>query len=319
MRTVYSIGEALIDFIPQQKGVALKEVTHFERVPGGAPANVAAGIARLGGNSAFVGKLGDDAFGHCIVDALKDCGVDTAHIRMTKQAGTALAFVTLAHDGNRDFAFYRNPAADMLLEPSEVDTTAFCERDILHFGSVDLIEAPVKYAHVEAIRAMRAIGGLISFDPNVRLPLWPDAESCRKAILEFLPLADLVKVSDEELPFLTGNSDEAAAVRCLMVGSVKAVIVTRGPNGAVLYVGEKIVEAPGFSVNVVDTTGAGDAFVAAFLYCLAQYDVALERIGEAELHECLTFSNAAAALTTTGYGAIAAMPSLDDVLNRLKC
>lgn len=318
MHKIYTMGEALIDFIPAEKGVALKAVSHFERVPGGAPANVAAGIARLGGSSAFIGKVGEDAFGHCIIDALKACGVDTSLMLTTKASGTALAFVTLDEHGDRDFAFYRNPAADMLLTPEEIDPAWFGASDILHFGSVDLIEAPVKYAHIKAIDAARAAGALISFDPNVRLPLWPTPEACRQAILEFLPKADLIKISDDELPFITGIEDTDQALTALFTGSVKAVVLTMGSAGAMLVTPGYRAEAPGFAVKPVDTTGAGDAFVAALLHQLALRQVRPEALKPGDALEILQFANAAGAITTQARGAISALPGLEAVQEMLE-
>lgn len=313
MHKIYTLGEALIDFIPEEKGVALKTVSHFERVPGGAPANVAAGIARLGGDSAFIGKVGEDAFGHCIIDALKACGVDTGLMLTTRECGTALAFVTLDEHGDRDFAFYRNPAADMLLSPEEIDPAWFHAADILHFGSVDLIEAPVKYAHIKAIDAARTAGTLVSFDPNVRLPLWPTPEACRQAILEFLPKADLVKISDDELPFITGIENPAEALASLFVGAVKTVVLTKGGDGAAFITQDFTAESPGYKVTPVDTTGAGDAFVAALLYQLAQRQIRPDALKPGDALEILQFANAAGALTTQAKGAIAALPGVEAV------
>ena len=171
----------------------LKNVVGFKKEAGGAPANVACAVTKLGGSSAFIGKLGMDAFGDFLVDTLNEVGVDTQHVLRTTEANTALAFVSLKADGDRDFSFYRNPSADMLLTEDEIDGDWFAKRDILHYCSVDLIEAPVKYAHLKAIHAMKAAGGLISFDPNVRLPLWANHEQCRQTILQFIPLSHLVK------------------------------------------------------------------------------------------------------------------------------
>ena len=211
MKKVISIGEALIDFIPNQKGCELKHVTGFERVVGGAPANVSAVVAKLGGKSNFISKLGEDAFGDHIIEILKDANVNTDYILRTDKANTGLAFVSLKEDGNRDFSFYRNPSSDMLLEESELKQEWFEDCYCLHFCSVDLIECPMKNTHKKAIEYALQNKSIISFDPNVRLPLWDSEESCREAILEFLPLAHIVKISDEELEFITGynNIDEA--------------------------------------------------------------------------------------------------------------
>lgn len=314
MSKVFTMGEALIDFIPDRKGVELKEVESFKKAAGGAPANVACAVARLGGKSGFIGKLGADPFGDFLVDILRSEGVDLQHLIQTKEANTALAFVSLKADGNRDFSFYRNPSADMLLHESEIGDDWFKSDDILHFCSVDLIEAPVKYAQKRALENAKAAGALISFDPNVRLPLWPDAESCRQAILAFLPYADVVKISDEELEFITGIKDEAAAVQSLFVGDVKHVIYTLGPNGAVWVTKEFSVNVPGLKVNAIDTTGAGDAFIGSLLYQIAQEPQLIRSgITEQQALSMLTFSNKAAAITTTRNGAIASLPTIQEI------
>lgn len=317
MGALYSIGEVLIDFIPLQKGVALKDVVSFERTPGGAPANVAATVAKLGGISHMISKIGDDAFGQFLLDQLAGVGVKTDKLLKTKEANTALAFVSLCEDGERDFSFYRNPSADLLLSENEIEEAWFDEGDILHFCSVDLIESPMKYAHRKAIKQAQEKGCLISFDPNVRLPLWDDWETCREAILEFLPEADLVKISDEELSFITGIEDEAKAISSLFIGRVKVVICTKESRGSVLYIGNSKYEADGFSVHVQDTTGAGDAFIGAFLYHLLKHDVKssqLEAFCKKYHDELLSFANACGALTTTGKGAIYSLPTQEQIV-----
>ena len=214
MKKLLAIGEALIDFIPAQRDCLLKEVEQFTRVCGGAPANVAAAAAKLGGDSSLISQLGRDAFGDYIVDTLADAGVDTGKICRTDRANTALAFVSLKADGNRDFSFYRKPSADMLLEPEQLEEAWFANAGVLHFGSVSLIDAPIQKTHRRAISLAKEHGAIVSFDPNIRLPLWDSPETCQARVQEFLPFADIVKLSDEELEFVTGESDirTAAAV-----------------------------------------------------------------------------------------------------------
>ncbi|CAM3399087.1 MULTISPECIES: carbohydrate kinase family protein [Saccharibacillus] len=311
MSRLYAIGEVLIDFIPLQTGCALKDVTAFERAPGGAPANVAAAAAKYGASAAVLTKLGTDAFGDFLLDALRQAGVDTRHIRRTSEANTGLAFVSLQANGERDFSFYRNPSADLLLSESEIDAQLFEAGDILHFGSVDLVESPMKQAHRKAIRAVKASGGLISFDPNVRLPLWTDPEDCRRAILEFLPTAHLVKISDEELTFITGIEDEETAIASLFRGDVQAVVYTRGPGGAQLHTAAGRYASPGFAVDARDTTGAGDAFVGGLLLHLLERGANpsnLTALLDRHHDQMLRFANASGALTTTSKGAISALP-----------
>ena len=321
MKKIISIGEALIDFIPNEKGVSLKDVENFLRVAGGAPLNVAATVAKLGGKSQILTKLGIDSFGDHIIEEVKPLGVDTSKVLRTKDANTALAFVSLKEDGERDFSFYRNPSADMLLNESEIDEDVFKEGGILHFCSVSLIEAPIKYAHKKAIEFAKKYNCLISFDPNVRLPLWDSKEACREAILEFLPLSNIVKISDEELEFITGISDEKEALNSLFKGDVKMIIYTKGTNGAEFITKERKVFSPSFKVKAQDTTGAGDSFIGSFLYQVAEEDNTLETLAtlpEERIKEILTFSNGTAALTVCKKGAIGALPNKDEVLTLIK-
>ncbi|CAM3040304.1 carbohydrate kinase [Paenibacillus sediminis] len=313
MSTVFTIGEALIDFIPAVKGVELKSVDSFQKAAGGAPANVACAVSKLGGRSAFIGKLGADAFGDFLVDTMKGIGVDTSFVLRTDEANTALAFVSLKADGNRDFSFYRNPSADMLLSEEEIGDW-FSVGDILHFCSVDLIEAPVKYAHFKAIRTAKSAGAIISFDPNVRLPLWRDPEECRRTILEFLPLSHIVKISDEELTFITGIEDEKEAIASLFVGDVQHVVYTRGAEGAAWFTKEFEVSVPGNLVDAEDTTGAGDSFIGALLFQLHLLTDVQQQISRERAEELLTFANAAAAITTTRPGAIPSLPTFSEVV-----
>ncbi|MEH7548646.1 fructokinase [Neobacillus bataviensis] len=321
MRTMYSIGEVLIDFIPLQKGKALKDVVEFERAPGGAPANVAAAVAKYGGRASMITKLGNDAFGDFLLEQLQQAGVMTDNISRTSEANTGLAFVSLRADGERDFSFYRKPSADLLLHESEIEENWFEEGDILHFCSVDLVESPMKQAHVKAIRLAKDKGSIISFDPNVRLPLWEHPEACRNTILEFIPNAHLVKISDEELEFITGIDEVDRAIQSLFVGDVKAVIFTKGSQGAELYVKGQQFQSSGFAVDVQDTTGAGDAFIGGFLYKLLETNVRQQNLEEV-LHkyhqEILTYANASGALTTTGKGAISSLPTKEEIIQLLQ-
>ena len=320
MKKVIAIGEALIDFIPHEKGRALNDVENFLRVPGGAPLNVAAAVAKLGGKSQMLTKLGQDGFGDAILNEVKPLGVDVSRISRTNEANTALAFVSLREDGERDFSFYRNPSADMLLSAEEICVEDFNEKDILHFCSVSLIDAPIKEAHRRAIEIAKEKGCLISFDPNVRLPLWKNPEDCRKAILEFLPLSNIVKISDEELEFITGIKDEKEALNFLLTGDVKVIIYTKGTNGAEFITKERVIFSPSFKVSAQDTTGAGDSFIGSLLYQVAEGEYSLEELvtlSEEKVQEILTFSNATAALTVCKKGAIGALPLKEEVLAKI--
>ena len=315
MAKVFTMGEALIDFAPIESGKGLKDITGFKKLPGGAPANVAACVAKLGGESAFIGMLGEDGFGDFLVEILANEKVDTSYVKRTAKANTGLAFVALSSEGEREFSFYRNPSADMLLNEYDIDKSWFNEGDILHFCSVDLIEAPVKYAHKKAIKYIKEECGIVSFDPNVRKNLWNDLEECKNTINEFIPFADILKISDEELEFITDISDVNEAIKSLFIGDVKVVLYTKGKDGVDLYTKDNFISVEGFKVEVVDTTGAGDSFIGAFLYSLASKKI---DINDAEsIKYVCRFSNAVAALTTTKNGAISALPTLDEVTSIL--
>jgi fructokinase len=270
------MGELLIDFVSVTTGTSIKDAPAFTKAPGGAPANVAVGVRRLGRTSGFIGKVGRDDFGLFLGETLAREGVDTRGVRYEDKARTMLAFVSLRPDGEREFMFYRHPSADMLLDPGEVDASVIREARVFHHGSISLITEPSRSATLAAVEAARASGALVSYDPNLRLPLWPTPDEARATILAAARWADLIKVSEEELAFLTGADDVADGVRRLRraVPAECAIVVTRGRLGCALAVGGPSgrsecgglwLEVPGFDVRTVDTTGAGDAFVAGLL------------------------------------------------------
>lgn len=313
MRKVYTIGEALIDFIPHEIGVAMNEVESFKRAPGGAPANVAATIAKLGGNSSFIGQVGEDQFGYFLERVLAENKVDVRHMLHTDEANTALAFVALKEGGERDFAFFRKPSADMLLDRKYIKTIDFKAHDILHFCSVSLIESAVKYSHIEAIEKVKKRDGLIVFDPNVRKNLWDDQDLYAKTIREFIPYADVLKVSDDEIKFITGKKTVEEGIQYLLSGSIKLLILTKGKDGVTFFTSEKEVSVPGFNVHSIDTTGAGDSFIGAFLYQFSSKGQHLSRLTSEELYDMGVFANAVAAIVTTKNGAISALPTIEEV------
>lgn len=309
MKKVVAIGELLIDFVPQQKGCALDEVTHFERVAGGAPANVAAAVARLGGSAAMISQVGQDAFGTHILKVLEGNGVDCAAVFRTDRANTGLAFVSLDATGNREFSFFRNPSADLFLDESQITPDLFQDCAALHFCSVDLVDWPVRQAHQRAITLAREAGALISFDPNVRLPLWNSPADCQAAIQTFLPCAGLVKLSDDEVEFVTGCTDERAAAKQLFENGCKLLLVTRGANGSAVYTPQTEVFAETLSVPVTDTTGAGDSFIGSFLYQLTRDGIGandLVTLPQERLEAYLRFSAQYASLTVQHKGAVMA-------------
>ena len=310
-RILFSIGEALIDMIPSRVGCSFDEVPAFSPRVGGAPANVCAAAARLGGRSALLSQLGDDPFGHKIARALAGCGVELSHLEFTNKASTALSFVSLAENGERTFSFCRKPSADLLYAPEQIDPGWFSQAFALHFCSVSLVESPMREAHKAAIAAARQAGALVSFDPNLRFPLWPDREALYRTVWEFLPQADILKVSDEELEFLTGTTDIEKALPKLFTGHVQLVVYTCGSAGAYAYTRT----AQGFAavkpVKAVDTTGAGDGFIGSFLWQLCRDGVTVDSLpsaAPAQLEQWLAFSNRYCGESVQRYGAIASYP-----------
>lgn len=315
MRRLFSIGEALIDFIPNITNANLKDVQTFTKQIGGAPCNVACTVQKLGQQAYMITQLGNDAFGDSIIETISSIGVDVSKVYRTNEANTALAFVSLTEAGERDFSFYRKPSADMLFEPSFVNDIDVNENDVVHFCSVDLVDSPMRNAHYQLITKTLNANGTVVFDPNVRLPLWDNAEDLRKTIHTFLPLAHIVKVSDEELEFITGIHDENEAIQSLFTGNVTVVIYTKGADGAALYLKNGINHYhSGYKVKPVDTTGAGDAFIGAVISRILATDVLnLTQLFENEGEEILAFSNRVAAIVTTKYGAINSLPTLQEV------
>lgn len=311
---IVSFGEMLIDFVPTVSGVSLAEAPGFLKAPGGAPANVAIAVTRLGGRSAFVGKLGDDEFGHMLAGILKENGVNCDGINFDQGARTALAFVTLRADGEREFMFYRNPSADMLLKPEELNLELIRSAKVFHYGSISLIVEPCRSAHLEAMQVAKDAGALLSYDPNLRLPLWPSPEEAREQIKSIWDKADIIKVSDVELEFLTGSDkidDENAMT--LWHPNLTLLLVTLGEHGCRYYTKHFHGHVEAFHVNTVDTTGAGDSFVGALLCNIVDDRSILE--DEGKLRKVLKFANACGAITTTKKGAIPALPTEADVLS----
>ncbi|GLJ38862.1 hypothetical protein SUGI_0792130 [Cryptomeria japonica] len=314
---VVCFGEMLIDFVPTVGGLSLAEAPAYKKAPGGAPANVAVSVARLGGSSAFIGKVGEDEFGYMLADILEKNNVNNKGMRFDAGARTALAFVTLRADGEREFMFYRNPSADMLLLESELEVDLIKQAKILHYGSISLIAEPCRSAHLAAMKIAKDAGVVLSYDPNLRLPLWPSAQAAREGILSIWDSADIIKVSEDEIIFLTEGEDpyDDAVVRKLFHPNLKLLLVTEGQEGSRYYTKEFSGRVKGMKVEAVDTTGAGDAFVGGMLSQLAS-DLSLYQ-DEKRLREALKFANACGALTVKERGAIPALPSKEAVLEAL--
>ncbi|MDW7982222.1 MAG: PfkB family carbohydrate kinase [Thermomicrobium sp.] len=314
MFDVVSCGELLIDFVALQRGVRLAEASAFRRAAGGAPANVAVGVARLGRRAAFLGQVGDDDFGHFLANTLRRAGVDVRGLCFTPLARTALAFVSVRADGERDFLFYRHPSADMLWRPDDVEREVVRATRVLHFGSISLIGEPARSATLAAVAEARTSGALISYDPNLRLALWPSPQAARDGILLGWREAEVIKLSEEELEFLTGTR-APEVLRGFWHERLRLVVVTHGAAGCTYLTANGQGTVPGFPVRVVDTTGAGDGFVAGLLVGL------LERPGDWSLHELeqvVRFANAVGALVCTRRGAIPALPTRSRVQRFLR-
>jgi fructokinase len=308
MSDVVCLGELLIDFVPQTNGLALADSPGFLKAPGGAPGNVAVGLVRLGVPSGFLGMVGNDPFGHFLRDTLKNDNVDTTGLRLSDKAKTALAFVTLKADGDREFMFYRDPSADMLYASADVDEAAIRAAKILHYGSISLISEPSRSATLHAIEIAKAAGVRVSCDPNLREALWPNLDAAREGLRLAISKASLVKISDYEVEFLTGSTDLAAGARSLWHDGVEIMAVTKGPHGSILMTADTTVDVPGFPVQAVDTTGAGDGFTAGLLAGLLGR-ASIATLDKDTLYALARRANAVGALTTQKRGAIPALPT----------
>ncbi len=312
------MGEALIDFVPLQSGVSLIEAPAFKKAAGGAPANVAAGLARLGMHSAFVGKVGSEPFGRFLEKTFGDAGVDVSRMIFDKKVKTGLAFVALKPGGVPEFTFYRDPSADMLLEPSELDSDFIARSRVFHYGSISMISEPSRLATRGAAKIALDAGAIVSYDPNYRPSLWESSAQAKAGMIEGLEFAHVVKVSEEELAFLTGLDclETGASELLKMAGNASVVFVTRGPDGCFWATRNEQGSSPGFKVEPTDTTGAGDAFVAGTLFKLLEMDITPRRMGElsaAQLGPICRFANAMGAIVATKLGAIQSMPTITEV------
>ena len=312
MGKIIALGEALIDFMPRETGVSLAEVSGFIKAPGGAPANVAVCASRLGAKAMVITQLGTDAFGDYLTQIICEAGVDVSAILRTDEAPTSLAFVSLKADGERDFLFYRSPAADLMLEPESIEERWFSSGDILHFCSVALAGEPMRRSHSRAIELAQKRGMMVSFDVNLRFPLWNDAEELRRMVMCFLPGVSLLKAGHEELSFLTGEDHDAGIAKILEL--VPSVLVTYGKNGAALFSKGRRVFHPGYDTPAVDTTGAGDAFIGSFLTSLLESQVVdVLSLSDGSVYKMLERAHAVASLVVASKGAMNAMPNMDQV------
>ncbi|UOF91083.1 aminoimidazole riboside kinase [Fodinisporobacter ferrooxydans] len=308
MNGVISLGEALIDFIPLDS-----ENSTYQKSPGGAPANVAVGIAKLGGKSTFLGKVGNDVLGVFLRDTLETHGVDVRQMPLAEEARTGLVFVTLDRSGERSFSFYIQPSADTFLNEQDVKESIFQEHKILHIGSISLIREPARSATKKAVRLAKQAGMLVSYDPNLRLSLWEDAATAKEGILSLLGEADVLKLSEEELEFLTGHKDLEAGLEALEHYGIPLRFVTMGGEGCMVSFKGKTTHVPAWKVEAIDTTGAGDAFVSGILYCLNQAERSLLALEHEDMVQMVRFAAVSGALAASTKGAMTALPTLEQV------
>ncbi len=312
MPTAVCIGELLIDFVSTVKDVGLAGCPPFVGAAGGAPANVAVGLARLGVSCGFVGKVGDDPFGAFLRRTLDDNSVDATHLRRAPGARTTLAFNATRSDGKKDVFFYRNPGADTLLHPDDIDEPFISSARMLHFGSVSLSHSPSREATLRAVEIAQAHQLRISYDPNLRLMLWDSPAEARRCIWQAMPAAEVVKLAEEEWEFITGAAGLEAGSKKILAAGPRLVVVTRGDQGCYYDNGRARGYLPGFMVDAVEPLGAGDGFVAAMLAALLEADD-VAALSADDLDAILTTANAAGALTTRRAGVIPALPTRDEI------
>lgn len=313
---VTALGELLIDFT--ENGNSEQGNPLMEANPGGAPCNMLSMIQKLGGTTAFIGKVGKDMFGRQLREAVESVGIDTRNLMEDEEVHTTLAFVHTFPDGDRDFSFYRNPGADMMLTKEEIQEDLIRNSKVFHFGTLSSTHEGVREATRYAIDVAKEAGCLVSFDPNLRPPLWKTLEDARKEIEYGLSKTDILKISDNEVEFLCGTSDYDEGAKMLIEKyNIPFVCVTLGKDGSRAYYKGMHVEVPGFvQKNTIETTGAGDTFCGCMLHYIIQHG--LEDLTEEDLRELLTFANAAASVITTRKGALAVMPSKEEVEELLR-
>ncbi len=310
---IICLGEALIDFIAVESGKKLIEVESFKKVAGGAPANVAVGVSKLGKKSAFLGRLGDDEFGYFLRDRIKEAGVDCSQLQFDKQARTGLAFISLSTPNTREFLFYRNPSADTRLDLKEFGNGFIENTKVFHFGSITLINEPSKSSTLKAVKIAKDAGAVISYDPNLRLELWPNAKTAKKEINATLPLADVVKVNDEELFFLTGKDDVKKAMDEILFKGPRLCLVTQGEKGCYYKTNNYFGKFNAYKVDTVDSTGCGDSFVSGILVKIIDNDFKKNILNKDIMLSTIKFASGAAAITSTKKGVISSLPNKNEV------
>jgi fructokinase len=310
---VVALGELLIDFT--ENGKSLQGNMIMEANPGGAPCNVLSMLSRLGKKTAFIGKIGNDIFGSQLEKVLHEVGIDTKGLKRDDTVNTTLAFVHTKKDGDREFSFYRNPGADMMLEKSDLEEDILKRCKIFHFGSLSMTHKLCREATEKAVSIAESNGAVISFDPNLRSVLWNDIEEARRQIKYGLRHCNILKISDNEIQWLTGESNYDRAVEKIQAKfNIPMILLSMGKSGSRVYMGELRVEQPAYiQKNTIETTGAGDTFCACILYFVLEYG--WRNYQREELDRILVFANAAASIITTRKGALRVMPSKSEIEN----
>ncbi|HIY63614.1 MAG TPA: carbohydrate kinase [Candidatus Mediterraneibacter stercoripullorum] len=307
---VTALGELLIDF--PMYGQSDQGNNLFEACPGGAPCNVLALLNKMGKKTAFIGKVGQDQFGTLLKETITEAGIDASGLVIDPEVNTTLAFVHTFPDGDREFSFYRNPGADMMLRPEEVNTELIAQTKIFHFGTLSMTHDTVREATKKALAAAKENGCLISFDPNLRPPLWSSLDLAKEQMEYGFAQCDILKISDNEIQFVSGKEDYDEGIAYLQEKyHIPLILLTMGKEGSRAYYKGMRVERPGFTVKAIETTGAGDTFCGSSLNYIVEHG--FNDLTEDQLGELLTFANAAAALVTTKKGAIRSMPERTEV------
>ena len=308
---VTALGELLIDFT--ESGLSPQGNPLLEVNPGGAPCNVLSMLQNLGHKTAFLGKVGQDTFGDLLADAITKCGIETRGLLRDRHVHTTLAYVHTLPGGDRSFSFYRKPGADIMLEAEEMDEELLTGCRIFHFGTLSLTDEPCRTATQIAVHTARQAGAILSFDPNLREPLWDDLKEAKRQIEWGLAQCDILKISDNEVLFMTGETDfeKGAALLLDRFPNIRLLNITAGSDGSHCFYGGRHVYASGFKVRTIETTGAGDTFCACVLHDVLQNG--LDDRTDESLSAMLRFANAAAAIVTTRKGALRAMPTLPEI------
>ncbi|MBQ3774147.1 MAG: carbohydrate kinase [Pseudobutyrivibrio sp.] len=308
---VVALGELLIDFT--ENGLSEQGNPLLEANPGGAPCNVLAMLQKYGKSTAFIGKVGNDNFGHMLADTVKSLGIDVSNLKFDDEIHTTLAFVHTYEDGDRDFSFYRNPGADVRLSAEEIDPSIIEKAKIFHFGTLSMTHSTVENATIKAIQLAKDSGCLVSFDPNLRPPLWSDLSVAKEKMDYGFGKCDILKISDDEVTFFTGEADVLKGAKLIKEKyGIKLVCATLGKDGSYALYGDKVVKCdPFLNPNTIETTGAGDTFMGSVLNSVLE--VGIDNYDEDSLKAMLTTANAAASLITTKRGALKVMPTVEDI------